>query len=88
MSVKVVVNRCFGGYSLSEAAMKALGVTSPYAFAGDRANPELVRVVEELGCAAASGPLAELEVVEIPADTDWRIDDYDGRETVSEGRQW
>lgn len=53
-----------------------------------RNHPLVVRVVEELG-EAANGPCAELEVVEIPDDIDWHIDEYDGQETVHENhRTW
>lgn len=49
----------------------------------DRADPELVRVVEELGD-AANGKHAKLRVVEIPDGTDYEIDDYDGMESIHE----
>jgi hypothetical protein len=48
-----------------------------------RDDPYLVQVVEEMG-ADASGKFAELKVVEIPADVDWTIDEYDGAEWVAE----
>jgi len=49
----------------------------------DRADPLLVKVVEELG-SEASGEFAALRVVEIPDGVDWEIDDYDGMETIRE----
>jgi len=53
-----------------------------------RDDPYLVQVVEELG-ARASGRHAELKVVEIPADVDWEITEYDGNEAVAEKhRTW
>jgi hypothetical protein len=53
-----------------------------------RDDPELVKVVEELGD-AANGRFAQLEVVEIPADVDWFIDEYDGSESIHEKhRSW
>ena len=48
-----------------------------------RDDPYLVQVVEELGD-RANGRHAELKVVEIPADVDWEIDEYDGTEWVAE----
>jgi hypothetical protein len=48
-----------------------------------RDDPYLVAVVEELGN-AANGRHAELKVVEIPANVDWEIDEYDGAEWVAE----
>lgn len=54
----------------------------------DRCDPDLVKVVEELG-EEASGWAANLKVVEIPDDLEWEIDDYDGRETIHEKhRSW
>ena len=136
---KVVVNRCYGGFSVSpEAALwmwehgwkelatpvdeyfgdnhddkaKALKKWRAY-LAGDkkrpslfvipftpdetavlndrpdnREHPPLVECVETMG-AAANGPCAKLEVVEIPADVDYEIAEYDGLEHVAEKhRTW
>ena len=49
----------------------------------DRTDSDLIAVVEELGD-EANGMFAELEVVEIPDNIDWEIDDYDGYETIEE----
>lgn len=46
-----------------------------------RSDPILVRVVEELGD-AASGDHAKLKIEEIPAGSQYRIDEYDGSERV------
>lgn len=46
-----------------------------------RKDPILIEVVEELG-KSASGPFAELKVVNIPDDMEYEIDDYDGMETL------
>lgn len=48
----------------------------------------LVQVVEELG-EAANGKCAELRVVEIPADVEFVIEEYDGTEHIAEAhRTW
>lgn len=53
-----------------------------------RADPDLVKVVKKLG-EKANGSFAELKIVEIPADVEWEIDEYDGMETVQEShRSW
>jgi hypothetical protein len=53
-----------------------------------RDDPYLVQVVEELGD-NASGRHAKLKVVEIPADVDWEISEYDGNEHICEKhRTW
>lgn len=47
----------------------------------NRTDKTLIEVVEELG-EKASGSFGELEVVEIPDDSFYMIDDYDGVETI------
>ena len=47
----------------------------------DRTDPALVQVVEELG-SAANGLCAELHIAELPSRALYRIDGYDGRESV------
>jgi hypothetical protein len=54
----------------------------------DRDDPDLVRVIEELGN-NANGKFADLKVVEIPADVEWQIEEYDGAEWIAEKhRTW
>ena len=54
----------------------------------DRDDPDLIAVVRELG-RKADGEGSELKIVEIPEDVQWEIEDYDGREWVSERhRRW
>lgn len=74
--MKIVTNRCFGGYGLSDKACKWLNVPTDnctlfskgghnHAFDNDRTNPLLIACVEALG-SDASGELAKLEITEIP----------------------
>jgi hypothetical protein len=98
--MKIVINRCFGGYGLSEEAVKKLAaVGCPAITVKDkkcfvnyhheiRNNPYLIAVIEELG-AAADGKNARLKVIEIPDDVNWEISDFDGMETIHEKhREW
>lgn len=87
MGWKVVINPCYGGFSLSERAMDRLrelkGVEKDnYIFLYDlpRHDKDLVKVVEELG-ELADGCCAELKVVELdfPA---YYIEEYDGLEII------
>lgn len=134
---KIVYNACFGGFSISEAAviryasLKGLTIypekSGKFSFANywtvppthegrvraakiqddwenasmedrqwsnkfyddhqigtrdfERNDPVLVQVVEELG-EAANGDCASLRVCELAAGTRYRIDEYDGRESV------
>lgn len=85
--MKVVINRCYGGFSLSEKAMKFLGVGSEWPDIA-RNDPKLVECVEKLG-GEANDTYAELKVVEIPDDVNWEIGEYDGLEWVEEvHRRW
>ena len=54
-----------------------------------RADPVLAQVVEELGD-RANGSYAKLKIEEVPAGTLYRIDEYDGMETVmtQDGYDW
>lgn len=53
-----------------------------------RDDPILVDIVKRLG-SKADGPHAELGIVEIPADVDWYIEEYDGNEHIAEKhRTW
>lgn len=90
--MKVVINGCYGGFSLSKAAEAAFGREVDGRYCDDsfkfRADPKLVAVVESLG-KAANGACAELRIVEIPDDVDWTIEEYDGVEWVAEcHRTW
>ena len=102
--MKIVINRCFGGFNLSQAAQKLyfeLQSSEPGEWLErfdsyhhwkpwdvERSDPNLVQVVEQLG-AASWGRHSKLKVVEIPDDVSWYIHDYDGQETVHEQhRQW
>lgn len=98
--MKIVINRCYGGFGLSEEAYKFLGlewdgygylVGTKYRDENtrvNRANPDIVACVECLG-ECANGAHAELKVVEIPDDVEWEIEEYDGVEWVSEKhRTW
>jgi hypothetical protein len=61
---------------------------SDYDYYDNRADEDLVAVVEELG-EAANGHAADLKVVEIPDGIEWYIHEYDGREHVAERhRTW
>lgn len=50
-------------------------------FEENRSDPRLIQVIEELGD-AANGMCAKLRIEEVSAGTQYRIDEYDGNETV------
>jgi len=87
---KIVFNDCFGGFGVSDKAIQRYweikGLPVPDDFTRfdleeDRADPILVQVVEELGD-EANIVYSDLQIRELPAGTLYRIDEYDGSETV------
>ena len=88
---KVVVNKCFGGFGLTDMAMeryKELGGTHECYYDIPRDDKILVQVVAELG-PKADNSFSKLEVVEIPDDVNFVITEYDGFEKVEEEhRSW
>jgi len=117
---KIAINRCFGGFGLSDEAFEKLlerkgiafekedgeskfigpsyykegmcgdeeGYLAQYEFYADRADPDLIAVIEEMG-EAANGFAAEIEIMQIPSDVEWHIAEYDGLEHVAENhRTW
>lgn len=46
-----------------------------------RTDPALIQTIEDLG-SKADGPAARLRIREVPAGSRYRIEDYDGLETV------
>jgi len=91
---RIVINKCFGGFGLSDTAIarynELVGLDEDHNSVYDisRDDPALVQVVREFGSAAGDSH-AELKIVEIPADVDWEIAEYDGNEWVAEvHRTW
>jgi hypothetical protein len=86
---KIVINRCYGGFSLSDKAEQIYkerkGINDPDWWHGnlDRSDPILVSLIEEFG-QSADGRFAELMIVDVPDDVEWQIEDYDGIEWVAE----
>jgi hypothetical protein len=98
---KIVYNACFGGFGLSDAAMKRYAELKGWTYYEnqglgyfadegrqrvnrrdvDRADPVLAQVVEELGD-EANTRFSDLRIRELPAGTKYRIDEYDGNESV------
>lgn len=93
---KVIINTCFGGYSLSEKVVlkfnKESGTNmsaSEASYKIPRDNDLLIRIIEEVGVADAGGLCAELKIIEIPDDIEFVISEYDGIETLHEKhRSW
>lgn len=89
---KIVINGCYGGFSLSDCAVERLrewGHSNASSFHDiQRDDPLLIQVVEELG-ERANGKYADLSVISIPDNIPWHIEEYDGNEWVAEDhRTW
>ena len=95
--MKLVINKCYGGFGLSAKGCEVVGVevddwVRKWGTGGreiERDNPLLIKAMEELGGEVMSGRYAKLEVVEIPDGVEWEIEEYDGMEWVAEKhRSW
>lgn len=89
---KVVINVRHGGFGLSEVALSALakakGVEDIWYDNIQRDDPILIELVETMGDSVNTA-YSKLKVVEIPADVEWIIQEYDGAEWVAEKhRKW
>jgi len=82
--MKVVINRDWGGFELSDIALDLLGIQ--FSSQIERNDPRLVDVVEKLGRDAGT-KYSSLLVVEIPDDMPYYIDEYDGFETIHENHR-
>ena len=84
--MKVVINKCYGGFGLSEQAQNRfaeLAGKRPFWFEIERDDPALVQVVEEMGAAANSAG-ATLKIVTLPDGVLWEVQDYDGFEYITQ----
>ncbi len=93
---KIAINTAFGGFCLTDAALEVCrsGGLSIDRYGRDglrmcisRDHPILIQTIEGLGHKASF--YGSVKIVEIPDEVDdWYIIDYDGLESVHEGRQW
>jgi hypothetical protein len=89
--MKIVINKCYGGFGLSEVAETRYKNESdnnvPY-WDIPRNDAILISIVEELG-EDSWGTYSELEVIDIPDGVEWEVEEYDGKEWIAEvHRKW
>ena len=93
---RIAICKKHGGFGLSELAQarykELAGVdthdTQWYDREIPRDDPYLIQTIRELG-EAADSRFCTLKIVEIPADVEWEIGEYDGLEWVAEKhRTW
>jgi hypothetical protein len=84
--MEIVINKDYGGYGISYRARHAIEeANEPDEISGDefRTSPTLINFIKTYGSEAASDSYANLKVVNIPDNaTDWRIEEYDGLESI------
>lgn len=91
--MKIAINKCYGGFSVSKEVYDYLGMKWDgygYDFSDKekRSDPKLIEAIEKLGD-SANGRFAQIEIVEIPDDIDFTIEEYDGIEWIAEvHRTW
>lgn len=83
--MKIVINDDYGGFALSKEAQERLDKESLqkyHTLQEERSDPVLVRIVEEMD-KEANNRWSRLKIVELPDNvTDWRIEEYDGLESI------
>jgi hypothetical protein len=89
---KIVINKCYGGFGLSVEALQMYndlsGKNLTWSKNISRDDPFLITVVESLK-ERANGKWSKLDIVKIPDDVDWTIEEYDGGEWIAEKhRTW
>ena len=80
----IVLNKCYGGFSLSKGFKDTYPEYNKWNFDNDysvRADETFIERIREYGIGMAGGPFSNLSIISIPDDvTDWRIHEYDGYE--------
>lgn len=88
--MKIVINDCYGGFSVSENFFKeynipyrkSFGTCYPEIEINLRTDPRLIEYIEKHGSKMASGSSACLIIEEIPKGTQYIIEEYDGCESI------
>lgn len=93
--MKIVINDSYGGFTISEDALKYMGVPYrndwgyivpiAYQWLGSlecRTNEKLIEFIEKFGSESAGGSFSNLVIKEVPKGTLFRIQEYDGSEWV------
>jgi hypothetical protein len=95
--MKVLLNKCYGGFGLSEKVYHEMGWEwDNYGFGYShyeihdeiydemkmRTDPKLIAAIEKIGLEESSGICAKIFIEEIDDDTSFEIDGYDGYERL------
>jgi hypothetical protein len=87
--VKVLINKCYGGFGISDEALELYKQKVPsYDYDNGyhitRTDPVLIEIFEEKGSEFVSGPFSDLQLQTIPTYCEYSIDEYDGMEGISD----
>ncbi len=81
--MKIVLNRCYGGFSLSKHAKDYINFDTNKFDEDYRTSAKLIEFMERYGEEYGGDSHSKLRIVEIPDEaTDWEINDYDGYESI------
>ena len=99
--MEVVLNKCIGGFGVSESVMDDLGLDCIDLLDNEdlgiksrnqeayRSDQRLIASIKKIGLEKSSSDYADLVIVDIPDGMEWHITDYDGMETLHENhRSW
>ena len=87
--MKVLLNKCYGGYGFSKEFVTHLIKNDIVSNFKDihyisRHNPRVIKEAIAFGLDKASGICAELEIREIPDGANYHIHEYDGMECIND----
>lgn len=91
--MKILINKCHGVFEFSPLFIKKYenihNESIPHNIREERTDSRVIALFEQLGSEQSSGEFSRLQIVEIPDDIDWEINEYDGHEKVVEKhRSW
>jgi len=69
---------------MSELSFKHYGLVANDSAPKFRTNPDVIEMIEKLGKRASDSVVSDIQIVEVPDDIDWVIDEYDGKERIRE----
>jgi hypothetical protein len=87
--MKVLYNTCYGGFNFSNEFTEEFNnrnterLTPLETRHEERTDPSVIALFEEKGSEWSSGRHSKLDIIEIPDDVEFTVEEYDGIETIS-----
>lgn len=87
--MKVLINKCYGGYGLSEEFVNHLITNNlvpqdSNSYTINRNNQKIIEEAIKFGLENVNGFCAKLEIVELPDGCNYNIGEYDGQEWIEQ----